>query len=188
MSPRVVPDVQAEALAALERGQYERVLTILMRAYGTDIYRYCRLMVGEVDLADDVHQTVFVEAYRDLASFSRRSSLRTWLLGIARHRCLDALKRARRWQRRFTLVEELPPVEDGRPDTQADLEREAVQTSLRAALLRLDPDVRSAVLLRFHEGLSFEEMSVLTGERATTLQARVARALPKLRKWMASHD
>jgi RNA polymerase sigma-70 factor, ECF subfamily len=182
-----VQDVESEALAALDRGQHERVLTILMRAYGKDIYRHCRLTVGEPDIADEVHQTVFVQAFRDLGSYSRRSSLRTWLLGIARHRCLDALKITRRWRWRFALGKRLPEVEDPRAPADAEMGRVVEATQLGAALLRLAPEVRSALLLRFQEGLSFEEMAAATGERATTLQARVARALPKLREMMRKH-
>src|SRR5262249_23650225 len=60
------------------------------------VYRYCRIALGDTVLADDVHQQVFIEAFRDLPGFAGRSTLRTWLFGIARHRVLDAAKRRRR--------------------------------------------------------------------------------------------
>jgi RNA polymerase sigma-70 factor (ECF subfamily) len=54
--------------------------------------------------------------------------------------------------------------------------------ALEHCLDELAPSTKSAVLLRFREGLGFEEMAVLSDEKAGTLQARVARALPVLRK------
>lgn len=185
--PLPAPDIEQEALAALDRGEHARVLTILMRGYGADVYRHCRLVLANADLADEVHQTVFVQAFRDLPSFSRRSSFRSWLLAIARHRCFDALKITRRWRRRFTLMRKLPDAPA--TDTAADrLELAADQRALAEALGRLPADIRSALLLRYQEGLSFEEMADLCGERATTLQARVARALPKLRKLLVKYE
>ena len=56
------------------------------------------------------------------------------------------------------------------------------------ALLRLDPEVRMAVLLRFDEGMSYVAMAAVCGVPAGTLQARVARALPLLRRWLEEED
>ena len=170
-------DPEAEALAATAQRDWRRALTVLMEAYGNDLYRHCRQVVGDDALAEDVHQIVFVQAYRDLPRFHGRSSLRTWLYGIARHRCLDALKMSRRRRRRFLAQRELPDVID--PAAGADAGVRAAE--LERALMELPPKVRIAVLLRYQDGLSYEEMAEVCGERAPTLQARVARALPRLR-------
>jgi RNA polymerase sigma-70 factor, ECF subfamily len=189
MAPvRRIADPEVEARAALARGDARRALTLLMQAYGDDIYRHCWLVLGEPDLADEVHQTVFVQAFRDLGRFSGRSTLRTWLLGIARHRCLDALKITRRWRRRFRLGHTTPDPADTTAAADHRLAAAGEAVALSRALAQLPPKVRSAVLLRYHEGLSFEEMSAICGERATTLQARVARAMPVLRRWMEDHE
>ena len=68
-------------LAALDRGSPDEALAVLMRAYGTAVYRYCRQMVTDDDLAQEVHRMTFVQAHEGLARFGRRSSLRTWLFG-----------------------------------------------------------------------------------------------------------
>jgi RNA polymerase sigma factor (sigma-70 family) len=188
MAPLAAPTLEQAALAALGRGDRTATLTLLMRGYGNDIYRHCRLVLGDAALADEVHQTVFVQAFADLETFTGRSSLRTWLFAIARHRCLDALKITRRWRRRFALLGSLPERPDPGAGPAAELELASEGAALTRALGKLAPEVRVAVLLRFQEGLSFEEMATICGERAPTLQARVARALPKLRKWMAGHD
>jgi RNA polymerase sigma factor (sigma-70 family) len=101
-------DPEREARDALARGDPEGALASLMRAYGSPIYRFCRQLVADPDLAQDVHQTTFVQAFEGLAGFGGRGSFRAWLYGIARHRCLDALKIARRREKRFTLAAELP--------------------------------------------------------------------------------
>lgn len=171
-------------LAAIERRDYRAATSALMAIHGASIYRYCRQMTGEDTLAEDVQQQVFVTAYRDLAGFAGRSTLKTWLFGIARHRCLDAVKVRRRRDRRFVTDDEsTAATEDG--GTPGALERYAA-TQLGAALTdcldELTPTVRDAVLLRYREGFQYEEMSDLSGEKPGTLQQRVARALPVLRR------
>jgi RNA polymerase sigma-70 factor (ECF subfamily) len=174
-------DPERDALDALSRGNADGALTVLMRAYGDALYRYCRQMVGSDDLADEVHQQVFVQAYRALEGFTRRSSFRSWLFAIARHRALDALKLLRRWRRRFLLGPRLPEARDPRPGAEVDLIVLEESRRLERALTRLRPKVRAAVLLRFLEGMTFSEMAEICGEAAGTLQARVARAIPVLR-------
>jgi RNA polymerase sigma factor (sigma-70 family) len=175
-------DTEKEALAALERGDREGALTLLMEAFGLALYRYCRQMVVDPALADDVHQLTFVQAFEGLGRFARGSSLRTWLFGIARHRCLDALKTGRRRRARFESTGEVPerPVADRAPEeclAARDLTR-----ALERCLQELAPVVRTAVLLRYQEGLAYPEMAGVCRDRPATLQARVTRALPVLRR------
>jgi RNA polymerase sigma factor (sigma-70 family) len=172
-----------DVLAHLTRGDNRAALTALMSRYGVPVYRFCAQMLRNEVLADDVHQQVFVQAYRDLPRFERRSALRTWLFGIARHRCLDAIKIEGRRGRRFPLDDE-PGADDGEigPSVVERMAAAELAGALEHCLDELAPATKSAVLLRFREGLGFEEMAAMHDEKPGTLQARVARALPVLRK------
>jgi RNA polymerase sigma-70 factor (ECF subfamily) len=174
--------VEQAALSALEQGRRDEALNVLMRSYGQQLYRYCRQMVRDAALAEDVLQITFLEAFRDFARFARRSSIRSWLFGIAAHRCLDALKKRKRWVARFTPLEAI--VE--RPRDDVDAEEEAVSAQINRRLedcvQKLNPQVRIAVLMRYIEGFTYPEMADACGHRPATLQARVARALPILRR------
>jgi RNA polymerase sigma-70 factor (ECF subfamily) len=147
-----------------------------MRNHGDEIFRFCYSVLGDRALADDVHQSVFVDAFEALATLHDRSKARAWLYGIARHRCLDAAKARRRWNWRFVLA----------PDAG---HREPAQAPRLSALLDcvrgLAPHVRVAVLLRYEEGLPYEEIARMSRERASTLQMRVARGLVGLRACIA---
>jgi RNA polymerase sigma-70 factor (ECF subfamily) len=175
-------DPERAALAALDDADRDAALSILMRAYGAQLFRYCRRMVEDEELAQDAHQMSFVQAYEALGGFSRRSSLRTWLFGIARHRCLDAVKIERRRRRRFGRLGEAGDRPAGGDGPEEGLTSRALERALAACLRELAPRVRAAVLLRFQQGLSYVQIAAITGERAPTLQARVARALPVLRR------
>lgn len=178
-APEPGSDPDEDALALVDRGDVNTALQRLMERHGGAVYRYCRVALGDEALADDVHQQVFLEALRDLASFGRRSTIRTWLLGIARHRVLDAAKQRRRaWSRVDEIVAE-PADTRGCPGESLDGAR--LQDALVTCMRELDPQVATAILLRYQQGLTFEEMAGICGEKAGTLQARVARALRRLR-------
>ena len=177
-------DSEAEFADAIARADWRGALTLLMERYGDAIYRFCRQMIGDETLAADVHQLTFVQAFSDLASFSGRSLVRTWLFGIARHRCVDALRARRRWQGRFEpLKSEGDRSESIDPAPPADerMSRQEIVAALDRCLGELASGVKIVVLLRHVEGFSYEDMSRICGERAGTLQARVARAMPVLR-------
>lgn len=168
-------DPDGTCLAALAAGDRERALLILMRSHGEPIYRFCRNMVGDA-LADDVHQLTFVHAHQGLPGFRGDSSLRAWLYGIARYRCLDALRQQQRRQASALSVVD-PVADEHEPDRTL-----AVRDVLELCLDRLKPKVREAMILRHVQGLSYPEMGEVCGEGPAALQLRVARALPVLRR------
>lgn len=167
---------------ALARADRERALTLLMEAHGRPLYRFCLALTGDPTLAEEAHQTTFVQAFEGLGSFAGRSSSKSWLFGIARHRCLDALKMARRRQARFPLMAEMPEVAAAEADAPTRLAGRATARALADCLAELSAKVRTALLLRFQQGLAYPEIAVASGERPATLQARVARSLPLLRR------
>jgi RNA polymerase sigma factor (sigma-70 family) len=172
-------DPDQDALALVDTGDVKDALQLLMQRHGAAVYRYCRVALDDEALADDVHQQVFLEALRDLPRFERRSTARTWLLGIARHRVLDAARSRQRAGARHDAAA-AEPVVAGRSAGES-LDDARLQAALIACLGELDVPVRTAILLRYQQGLTFEEMAEICGEKPGTLQARVARALRRLR-------
>jgi RNA polymerase sigma-70 factor (ECF subfamily) len=152
-----------------------------MARHGDGVYRYAMAMTHDRALAEEVRQQVFVEAYRDLGDLGSPSSLQYWIFGIARHRCLDAVNARARWNQRYkNEPPEDPEYEDGDPDREID--RGRLARLLAACLAKLAPAARDAVILRYQQELSYDEAAAITHELPGTLQRRVARALPVLRK------
>jgi RNA polymerase sigma-70 factor (ECF subfamily) len=164
----------------MDRHELKEAFQVLMFRHGDAIYRYCRDALGDPVLAEDVRQQVFIEAFRDLARFAGRSSLRSWLLGIARHRVLDAARaRARESKRRAAYRATAIPDPSPRLDERVDKAR--LSQLVVECLRDVRPQVQAAVLLRFHYDLTFEDMAAISCEKADTLRARVNHALPRLR-------
>jgi RNA polymerase sigma factor (sigma-70 family) len=163
-------------------GDRAAALGLIDERFGDGLFRFIHAMVRQDDLADDVYQTTLLEAFRDLASFGARSSLRTWLFGIARHRCLDALKADRRRGARFQTEAELPETADAAPSAAERLGQAELLAALDACLGELTAETRMVLLMRFSEGMAYDEIARVCRASVETMRARVARALPVLRR------
>ncbi|MBS1120773.1 MAG: uncharacterized protein H6Q90_3001 [Deltaproteobacteria bacterium] len=173
----------ADPLELLARGDRRAAVAVLMDTHAATVFGFCMRVLRDRQLAEDVAQQVFLEAHRDLERYQGRSSLRTWLLGIAGHRCQDAIKARRRRLHRIesdeqAMVNFVDP--DGGPTER--LAQARLVNALADCLGALSDEARMTVLLRFKSGLSYQEMEASLGSKADTLQARVARALPALRR------
>jgi len=175
-------DSEAAVHDALSRGDRKRALTLLMGLYGKTIYNYCRHMLRNDADAAEVQQTTFAQAFTDFGRYRGQSSLRNWLQSIARHRCLDFLKMMRRENKHLEHPETAPDVAMDAPSPEEQLHMGSISKHLVHCLEKLDDEVRDAIVLRFMQQLSYEEMARVTGKRAATLQMRVARAMSGLRK------
>ena len=174
-----VSGVDTEIEAALSARDKRRVLTLLMVRFGDAVYKYAVAMTRDRDLADEVRQQVFVDAYRDLDNVAVPAALPRWIFGIARHRCLDAVDAQLRWNQRYKND---PPEDLEQDDCEPDLDRCRMAHLLAACLTELAPAARDAVILRYQQELSYDEAAAIAGDLPGTLQRRVARALPMLRK------
>ncbi|MCU1613699.1 MAG: polymerase, sigma-24 subunit, subfamily [Frankiales bacterium] len=143
----------------------------LVRATQSDVWRLCAAL-GDRDAADDLTQETYLRAFGALHRFEGRSTVRTWLLVIARRVCADAVRSRRR--RRLTLVREDAELEalaaaDG-------VDRVGEEYAVTDLLARLAPDRREAFVLTQLLGLPYAEAASVAGCPVGTIRSRVARA------------
>jgi RNA polymerase sigma-70 factor (ECF subfamily) len=143
----------------------------LVRATQSDVWRLCAAL-GDRESADDLTQETYARAFASLHRFEGRSSLRTWLLAIARRVCADAVRSRRR--RRLTLVRDDAVLEALGPADGAD--RVAEGAAVTDLLARLDPERREAFVLTQLLGLPYAEAAQVAGCPVGTIRSRVARA------------
>lgn len=173
------PDVRT----MLGRGDRRAAIGVLMDAHGEAVFSFCSRVLRSRTLAEDVLQRVFLDAFRDVDRFHGRSTFFAWLMGIASHRCWDALRSQRRYLQRVESDDQMiVRVADPAMPPSEHLERARILAALDECLRGLSDDVRMTVLLRFQHGKSYEEMSELLGIKPNTLHVRVARALPLLKQ------
>ncbi len=167
----------SEVVARVLGGDRE-AFGILIRRYEPGLLRFATRMLGSRDAAADAVAEGFVRAYRHLASCRDPARLRTWLYRIVSNRCKSHL--ARRPTGDLSLDEAPPVAHPG--DNEAALERSEQLVLVERALAGLSAEKRQAFVLKHVEGLSYEEMAAVTGERIPTLKMRVHRAREALLK------
>ena len=141
----------------------------LYARHAAQIGRYLAGMVGESD-AEDLAQETFIKAYRALDDLPADANAQAWLYRIAHNTAIDRIRRRR-------LVSWLPLVGEIFHATTPDI-AEAVVTRdrVKAALAKLTPEQRGALLLREVGGLSYEEIAAALGVSLGTVKMRLLRA------------
>lgn len=164
----------------MRRGRRGEALKILLTAYGAPLTAFALRVLRDRELAKDVRQQVFLDAFQRIQTFEGRSSLWSWLCGIAYHRCLDELRRVRRAGvvDNFDVWDAL----GGASELTIDEDRVAKQRALEHCLGKLSVSMRTQLLMRCSLGLSYQEIGELIGAPPGTVQVRMSRILPRLRR------
>lgn len=132
------------------------------------IYNVCMGIVSSPEDAEDAMQETFLAAYRALKKFRGDSKVSTWLYRIAVRECLDISRKRKRTSSLEEIIVE-PYVEDGADDR-------AKESLVRACLARLPDHYRTALVLRYYGGLSYEEIAAAMNSSAGRVKMMLHRA------------
>ena len=180
----MTPISDAEAVRQVLAGNPDAYAVIVERYY--DRYaRYAVHMVGNREDAEEALQDAFLRAFRALARYEERERFGGWLLRIVVNECRTAVTRRRRREHRFPDVDEAAwrAAEAAASDLPDDpLERAGLREELARALAVLPAEQREALLLKYAEDLSYDEIAAATGAGTSALKMRVKRACERLRE------
>ena len=155
----------------------------LVRKYQQRIYALCRRLTGAHQSADDLAQETFIKAYYALGRFDAQWPLYPWLRRIALNTGLNYLK-ARKRERPLlegTLGGRRTPFSAPADGPEEQLERAEFEARIERAVASLPADQRSVFVLRFHESMSYEEISRTLDLPIGTVMSRLNRARQKLK-------
>jgi RNA polymerase sigma-70 factor (ECF subfamily) len=171
-----------EQLVRLVVQRDERALGVLYDRYIRLTYAVALRVTGDRETAEEVVQDVFQAVWQSAAGFQPAvATFSSWLLGITRHRAIDATrtKRERARAREHALDPGLPSSDDSSPEQQAGLTD--IRDAVRQALGTLPVAQRRAIELAYYGGLTREEIAKATGEPVGTIKTRLRLGLLKLR-------
>jgi RNA polymerase sigma-70 factor (ECF subfamily) len=142
-----------------------------------------RRLAPRVDLADDLAQEVFLAAWTHLTGFRGESSLRVWLLGIARHKVEDHYRS--RLRERLAIDEaderiEETPASD--PVVEEWLDSGRLEEKTRRTLEKLPEHYALVLQWRYWERRSSQEMAAATGRSEKAIERMLARAREQFKK------
>jgi RNA polymerase sigma factor (sigma-70 family) len=167
-----------EAFAALV-GRYERMA--LSVAYAA---------IGDAHAAADAVQDGFAKAWQKLADLKEPARFGTWLCGIVRNGAIDQRRRARLAPK--PVLDDMPEAaapaaarfagRDWADDPADQLEAREEERLVAAALDDLDEITRSAVVLRYFQGMSSKEIGQVLEMNATAVDMRLSRARQQIKQ------
>jgi len=175
----------AEAIEAL----IQRCLTgdqaaweLIVRQYWRKVFNVAYKFVGKHDQAEDLTQEIFLKIFRSLDTFDRRANFQTWLISISRNLCIDHYRSVRKEREtidRDVDANELAPASHD-PGPVAALEQRDRVALLRRALAELPETLRTAVLMRDIQELSYQEIADRLGLPEGTVKSRINRGRTEL--------
>jgi RNA polymerase sigma-70 factor (ECF subfamily) len=187
-TPRPAPVVdqssveERELVAAILRK--DRKATAKFVAEHTDhVYAYVRhRLAPRADLVDDVVQDVFLAALGGLSSFLGNAPLRSWLLGITRHKVETYYRQRLREPEPLTdSPDALEPAASGIPIDEL-IDRERLEAKMQRVLSQLPESYGLALLWRYWENRSVRDISAATGKTEKAIERLLARARARFRE------
>ena len=180
-------EIQRENLAiakGLKRNDPE-LLDQLIETYQHRLLRYLLFLTGKREVAEDLFQETWMRVLLRGAQYNGKARFDTWLFTIARNLVID-LSRKRQMA---SLGEMSEAGEDERPfevaiDGPSPFEQFATRedrAEVAEVLLRLEPNYREVLTLRFHEEMSLEEIASVTRAPLSTVKSRLYRGLAALK-------
>jgi RNA polymerase sigma-70 factor (ECF subfamily) len=185
--------INDEVLEACRSGDAE-AFRLLFESYKDRVYSIAlSFFNGDVATADDVTQQVFIKLMTQISQFQGRSQFSTWLYRLVTNACLDH----RRGLRRFLFHQDTGDLEvpDARRSVESRFIADQIEGEIRQAIAALKPKLRIAVLLKYFDDLSYDEMASALGCSRGTVASRLNRGhrilahrLSHLRGQVASGD
>lgn len=184
------PQPADEELMALYQGGESQAMDRIIDRHGGRLFAYLVRLTGSREMAEDAYQDTFLKVIRAAPRYRQQSSFQAWLYTIARNTVIDMTRREK-YRDAISLdapagnENETPRVEtvaSNSPDPEQNLVASEMARVLEEAIASLSPEQREVFLLREKSGLSFKEVSLVTGAPLNTVKTRMHYALGHLKK------
>ena len=151
----------------------------LVERWQKRLWHYAFQLTGSESAAWDVAQEAWFAIIKGLSKLQDAAVFPSWAFRILNNKCVDWLRKQHLQSR---LNNELAKQADIEPDKNQNSSEES--ESLRAAIVKLPPDSRALLTLRYHEGFDIGQIAEILGIAEGTVKSRIHRTLEKLRQAM----
>jgi RNA polymerase sigma-70 factor (ECF subfamily) len=183
-SPAATP-FAPEAIEALIRRCLrgdEAAWETIVRHYWRKVFNVAYKFVGKHDEAEDLTQEIFLKIFKSLDTFDRRANFQTWLISVSRNLCIDHYRSVRKEREtidRDVDASELTPISK-EVGAIALLEQQDRVALLRQALAELPEALKTAVLMRDIQEMSYQEIARKLRLPEGTVKSRINRGRTEL--------
>jgi RNA polymerase sigma-70 factor (ECF subfamily) len=177
--------INGEVIHACQQGDRD-AFRMLFEAYKDKVYSIAVYSIGDSSLADDVTQQIFLKLFTAIKQFRGDSEFTTWLYRLVVNACMDERRRRRRWFSWGDMpeVSAKNDVSQKKPQ-EKQFARLEVAEAVRGAIGQLKPKFRLPILLKYVEGLSYEEIAIVMNCSKGTVASRLNRGHGQLAKQLS---
>ena len=155
---------------------------LIVRQYWRKVFNIAYKFVGKHDAAEDLAQDIFLKIFKSLNTFDRRANFQTWLISVSRNLCIDHYRSVRK--ERETIDREIDPNElspaSHEISPMAHLEQRDRVVLLRHALAELPDSLKTAVLMRDIQEMTYQEIADRLQLPEGTVKSRINRGRTEL--------
>ena len=163
---------QRDLVEACQRGEREAFRT-LFETYKNKVYSIALRFAGDEAAAMDIAQDTFLKLFSSIHDFRGDSAFETWVFRMVVNSCLD---RRRKLSRFVPLADEFLATLRASGDALAAMLRAEMADRIRAAVEKLSPELRIVIVLRYTEGLAYDQIAEVLGCSGGTVASRLNRA------------
>lgn len=170
-----VPAGLAERCQAGER----QAFTELFQATKEDVYKIIYSVLGNDTEIEDIIQKVYLEIFKNISRFQKRSKISTWIYGITTHTCFNTLRQRKKQQQELSLAtpagkQAAAGLSGGQRDLpDRDIERQELNLIITACLKEIKPDWRVVLILHDMQHLPLKEISKIVSKPVGTIKSRL---------------
>lgn len=176
---------EAEIVVRILKGE-KQTYALLIEEYKNPIYNLAWRMTGNLHDSEDLAQETFIRAYQNLARYDVNKKFFTWLYTIGINLIRNHLKKNSNTNDPLTEINiSSASRTQENPTAEGSLLAEERIIKLDKSLQKLPVDLREAIVLKFYQNLTFEEVSAITGDSLSAVKMRVYRGLETLKQLMA---
>jgi RNA polymerase sigma-70 factor, ECF subfamily len=182
--PTLLPGAPEEIEALIQRclAGDELAWDAIVQQYRRKVFNVAYKFVGKHEEAEDLTQDIFLKVFKSLGTFDRRANFQTWLISVSRNLCIDHYRSVR--QERRTIDRQVDPNELSpvavEPGPIAALEQQDRVALLRDALAALPESLRTAVLMRDIQEMTYQEIADRLRLPEGTVKSRINRGRTEL--------
>ena len=158
----------------------------IVQTYSRRVYNLAYRFTSRADSAEDLTQDVFVRVYRSLDQYNpKQGDLQNWLMRLARNLIIDDYRKRQRAPQ-DDIADDLEDhkyhLKSGENSVQREMERRELGSQVQAGIDKLSPDLRTCVILRDIEELSYQDIVDLLRIPEGTVKSRINRGRIELAK------
>jgi RNA polymerase sigma-70 factor (ECF subfamily) len=160
-------------------------MRVLFARQNVRLFRFLVRLLGNEATAEDLVNEVFIDVWRHAGQFEGRSQVSTWILGIARHKALSALR-----QRSTDTFDDemIEGIEDPADNPEVAAQKNERARILRDCLKQLSPAHREIIDLVYYHERSIEDVARITGAPQNTVKTRMFYARKRIATLMAARN